>query len=360
MLSVALRVRLSPIFAVDVALVAPPGITILFGASGSGKTTVLRGIAGLTRPDGGRVVVGDAVVFDSAAGIDVPVERRRIGYVAQDLALFPHLTVADNAGYGLAHLDRMAREQRVGAILESFRIAHLRARRPRELSGGERQRVALARTLVTDPRALLLDEPLSALDHATATRIIEDLRAWNLERRLPVLYVTHAHREVYALGERVVVLDQGRVQTEGTPHEVLDAPTRHALATIAGFENVFDGVVVSSRRDWGTMQCRIGGADVEVPYSGAADGAPIRLAVRAGDILVAGEAPRALSARNVLPGRIESMRREGATIVTRVAAGPTFIVHLTPGACESLGLAEGGRVWLVIKTYSWRTLAGGR
>jgi molybdate transport system ATP-binding protein len=276
--------------------------------------------------------------------------------VAQQLALFPHLTVIDNVRYGLHGVDRRDRDSRADAIVDSLRIGHLRHRKPGDLSGGERQRTALARTLVTDPGALLLDEPLSALDYPTQTRIIEDLRTWNRQRRVPIVYVTHAHREVFTLGERVIVLERGRIQAEGTPHDVLDSPARHALATLAGFENVFDAVVVSSRRDQGTMTCRVDGLDVEVPFSGDAAGEAIRVAVRAGDILVAAEEPRALSARNVLAGRIASMQRQGAAIVARVAAGPGFDVHLTPAACESLGLEAGRDVWLVIKTFSWRVM----
>jgi molybdate transport system ATP-binding protein len=356
MLTVSLRTRFTRSFDLDVSFAAPAGITILFGPSGSGKTTVLRGIAGLLRPQHGRIAVGERTLFDAASRIDLPAARRRIGYVAQDLALFPHLSVLENVKYGIAHLDRAEAERRADAVLTSFGIADLRARKPGAISGGERQRTALARTLVTDPDALLLDEPLAALDYATQTRILDDLRVWNRARRIPIVYVTHAHREVFALGERVVALDHGRVRAEGTPHEVLDAPARHTLATQAGFENVFDGLVTSSRPEAGTMTCRIDGLDVEVPYSGADDGDAIRVAVRAGDILVAGEEPRALSARNILPGKLRSLRREGATCIARIAAGPEFEVHLTPAAVQTLALEEGTRVWLVIKTYSWRVV----
>jgi len=356
-LSATVNVRLSNEFTLDVRFEAPPGVTILFGESGSGKTTILRAISGLARPDRGRVAVGDTVLFDADAGIDVPVEGRNIAYVAQHLALFPHLTVVDNIEYGLTQLGRAERDRRVTAILESFRIAPLRHRKPAQLSGGEKQRVALARALVTDPRALLLDEPLSALDHATQTRIMDDLRAWNRERRRPVLYVTHSHREVFALGERVVVLENGRVQMQGTPHEVLDSPAHHRLATVAGFENVFDGTVITSRADLGTTMCRIDGVEVEVPYSGSVEGAPIKVAVRAGDILLATQEPCGLSARNLLSGCVQSLRREAGSVVARVSAGPGFDVRLTPGACESLGVERGRDVWLVIKTYSWRVVA---
>jgi molybdate transport system ATP-binding protein len=357
-LSVRLRKRLSPSFAVDVDFAVPPGITILFGASGSGKTTVLRGIAGLARPDAGRIAAGDTVLFDAAASVDVPVPRRGVGYVTQDLALFPHLTINDNIQYGLAHADRAVRLERARAIAHSFKVAHVLGRKPGEISGGEKQRVALARALVTDPRVLLLDEPLSALDYATQTRILEDLRSWNRDRAVPVLYVTHAHREVFALGERVIVLEEGTIHATGTPHDVLDAPGRHALATMAGFENIFDATVLTSRAEWGTMLCRLEGTttDVEVPHSTAQSSGALKLAIRAGDILVASEEPRGLSARNVLNGTIQDVRRNGAIVALRVNAGASFDVHVTPGASEALALAVGRQVWLVIKTYSWRVL----
>ena len=366
-LSASIRLRVSPSFAVDATFDVPPGITMLFGASGSGKTTLLRAIAGLRRPDAGRVAVGGSVLFDSAAGVDVPVRHRHIGYVAQRLALFPHLTVRGNVEYGLAAIESRERAARVDAALESFRIAHLRARRPGEISGGEQQRVALARAIVTDPAALLLDEPLTGLDYDIAHRIMEDFRAWNVRRQVPVVYVTHAHREVFALGDRVVALEDGKVRAVGVPHEVLNAPAEPALARIAGFENLFAAQVLSCSAESGTMTCRIGvtGPDVEVPYSEAAPGAGVGLAVHAGDILLAGEFPRALSARNIFQGTITSMRREGPAVVAGVSAGASggasggalFLVHLTPAACDALGLAIGRTVWLVIKTYSWKVQA---
>jgi molybdate transport system ATP-binding protein len=359
---VEIRKRLSARFAVDVAFTAPPGFTILFGASGSGKSTVLRCLAGLTRPDDGRIIVGDRTLFDGGSGVDIPVRQRRIGYVFQQLALFPHLTVEANIAYGLDRVPAADRQQRIRDVAESFRIAEILPRMPGQISGGERQRTALARTLVTDPSALLLDEPLSALDHAIQAQIMRDLRAWNDRRRIPVLYVTHSHREAYALGERVIVLEGGRVLASGSPHDVLDRPADRVLATLAGFENVFDATVMERRDRAGTMHCRLIGADVEleVPLTQGEIGAPIRVAIRAGDILVANREPSGLSARNVLPGRLVDLTAEGPTMIAQVDAGPgaRLIVHLTPGGVESLGLAAGGNVWLIIKTYSCRILAG--
>ncbi len=358
-LSVNLQKRLSANFALDVKFSVPPGITMLFGASGSGKTTLLRCIAGLIRPDSGQIKIGDQTLFDSDSRVDVPVRERKVGFLFQSLALFPHLSVAKNIEYGLNGLDRADAQKRTENILNSFRISGIRSHKPSEISGGERQRVALARALVTDPRVLMLDEPLSALDYPTQSQIIGDLRAWNAARHIPILYVTHSQREVFALGERVIGLENGKILSEGTPQGVLEAPAHESLAQLAGFENFFDATVVSISNDSGTMLCRLDGAEteVEVPLSRAEVGANIRIAIRAGDIIIAGEFPRALSARNVVPARIISLRREGATVIAEIDAGRNFEVHVTPVACESLGLKPDRQVWLVIKTHSWRLVA---
>ncbi len=355
----SIQKRLSARFSLDVSFSAPPGITMVFGASGAGKTTLLRCLAGLVRPDAGRIAVGDQVLFDSTIAQHVPPERRNVGYVFQQLALFPHLSVAHNLEYGLANVASGLRHARTRAIAESFRISHVLDRKPDAISGGERQRTALARSLVTDPSLLLLDEPLSALDHAAQTRIIEDLKSWNAAHGIPILYVTHAHREVFALGERVIVLEHGRVLAEGTPYDVMETPAHERLAQLAGFENFFDAQVGARRLEAGTMLCRLEATDtgLEVPLSGASSGARVRIAIRAGDIIIANQEPHGLSARNILLGRLISLTRDGATSVAEVDAGPRFVVRLTPGACESLGLAAGDRVWLIIKTHSCRIVS---
>ena len=353
-LTASIRSRLSPQFTLDTSLVAPPGITILFGASGSGKSTLLRAIAGLTTPDAGRIAVGDRVLFDTNAGVNLRPQQRHVGYVFQHLALFPHLSARRNLMYGLRGASKDEQHALVEDIARRFHIDSLLDRKPGALSGGERQRVALARALVTDPQILLLDEPLSALDHATQSCIIDDLRAWNTAHRIPVLYVTHAHREVFALGERVVVLNEGRILATGTPHEVINLPAHETIAQLAGFENVFPAVVVSRRPDRGVMQCALGESrtDLEVPLGVADVGASLRIAVRAGDILLATEAPRGLSARNQLPGTLLNLSTEGARVIATVLAGERFTVHLTTGAVETLGLHAGMSVWIVLKTHS--------
>jgi len=300
----------------------------------------------------------------------------------QDLALFPHLTVEQNIEYGLHRLPRADRRVRSTAMLQEFRIAHLRSQRPAQISGGERQRVALARALVTDPSVLLLDEPLAALDAPTKTKIIDDLRRWNQAHRIPILYVTHSREEVIALGERVLVIEQGRIVARGTPHEVLSTPQQESVAQLAGFENIFDATVESIHEDRGTMLCSVttseittgeittgretqssaiapkpgrnaaSGVVLETPLIRAEAGAQLRIGIRAGDTLLAIAEPVGLSARNVIPGRILSLHRRDMIIAAQVECGVEMEVHLTLAARDALKLEPGREVWLVIKTHS--------
>lgn len=343
-------------FNLEVTLQASPGFTILFGASGAGKTTLLDCIAGLTTPDTGRISIGDRALFDSPQKINVAVAQRHVGYVFQTLALFPHMTVDQNVAYGLAHLPHAERLRRITSILEAFRIAPLARRNAREISGGESQRTALARTLVTDPDVLLLDEPLAALDAATKSQIIDDLRAWNRTHRIPILYVTHSREEVFALGERVIMLDAGRIVAQGTPHEVMMAPMQETVAQLAGFENVFDATIEAVRPERGTMSCRIAGEGaplvLETPLVRGGVGAALRVGIRAGDILLATSPPVGLSARNVIPGRIQSLEQRDVIVSARVKCRVEMEVHLTIAARDSLQLSAGKEVWLVIKTHS--------
>ena len=341
-------------FLLDVDFDAPPGITILFGASGAGKTTLLECLAGLTQPDEGRIVIEELVLFDSESRANMPAWRRQIGYVFQELALFPHLTVEKNIQYGLQEIHRPKQQSRADSILEAFRIEQLRHRRPAEISGGERQRVALARALVRDPQLLLLDEPLAAMDAATKAHILDDLRAWNEAHRIPILYVTHSREEVFALGERVIVLENGRVAARGTPHEVINAPRQESVAQLVGFENIFDASVIAAHENRGTMTCGLerSSVELETPLLRAGIGSSLRVGIRAGDILLATEQPRGLSARNILPGKVISLTQHDVIVTAQIDCGVVMHVHLTLAARDSLQLANGREVWLVIKTHS--------
>jgi len=341
-------------FSLDVSLQIPAGITILFGPSGAGKSTLLDCIAGLLRPDSGRIAAGEEVLFDSQAGVNRRPQTRRIAYVFQTLALFPHMSAEENVAYGLADLTYEQRTTRVKEIMKAFRVYKLRARKPAEISGGERQRIALARSLVTQPRVLLLDEPLSGLDAELKSAIVDDLRAWNAERRIPILYVTHTREEVDALGERVIAMDHGRVIGAGTPFEVLEVPRHKRLAQAAGFENLLSGTVVDLREADGVMRVRLkeSHCEIEVPLGYAAAGDRVLVAIRAGDILLATSQPHDLSARNIIEGKIVAMELRGTLVRARVDCGVEFIVHVTPGAVRTLELSEGSHVWLVLKTHS--------
>jgi molybdate transport system ATP-binding protein len=349
-------------FVLDVALEIPPGITIVFGPSGAGKSTLLDCIAGLLKPDAGRIEINGDVLLDVERRIDVPPPKRKIAYVFQSLALFPHMTVEQNVAYGLAQMPPPQRTLRVNSILAAFRVEQLAHRKADEISGGERQRVALARSLATSPRVLLLDEPLTALDEGLKKSIMEDLQRWNTAQNIPILYVTHSRAEVDTLGDRVIALDQGKIISTGTPQEVLDAPRRSSLAQASGFENLFSGVVTELRETDGVMRVRLvrGACEIETPLGYAAAGTAIRLAIRAGDILLATERPYSLSARNVIAGKIISLEQRGTMFIAQVAADAdsavVFIVHLTLGAKRVLELEVNHTVWLVIKTHSCHVL----
>jgi molybdate transport system ATP-binding protein len=374
-LSVNLRKQFSrarDAFSLDLEFEAAPGFTILFGPSGAGKTSILDSVAGLITPDAGRIIVGDRVLFDTLTNINIPASKRKIGYVFQDLALFPHLTVLQNVEYGLAHLPHRQQHDLSATILEAFRISSLAQRKISGVSGGERQRVALARTLVTDPQVLLLDEPLTALDASTKAKIISDLRSWNEAHRIPILYVTHSRDEVFALGERVLALNAGRIVAQGTPHEVIEAPQQETIAQLAGFENIFDAIVESTNPDRGTMTCKIivekviaekqrSIVQLETPLVRVEVGAALRVGIRAGDILLAVLAPVGLSARNILAGTIVSLEQRDVIVSARVNCGVEMEgvemeVHLTLAARDTLELAPGKLVWLVIKTHSCRLM----
>lgn len=217
MLSVAIRKRLGDAkreaFDLEVSFTAGEGTTILFGHSGSGKTTTLRAIAGVVTPDAGRITLDDQIYFDAEAKINTPVQRRRVGFVFQDYALFPHLTAEENIAYGVK-AGKRERLERAREMLALFGIEHTRRRLPIEMSGGEQQRVALARALASDPAIVLLDEPLSAVDAATRARLLDEIDAAQCKSGIPFVYVTHNRAEAERIGRRVVIFNEGRIVEE--------------------------------------------------------------------------------------------------------------------------------------------------
>jgi molybdate transport system ATP-binding protein len=343
-------------FSLDAGFEAPPGVSVLFGPSGAGKSTVLAAVAGIRRPERGRVVLGNRVLLDTERGIDVPIRGRRVGLVFQQLALFEHLRVDENVGYGLGGVPRKERARRVGAMLERLGIGALGSRRPSQLSGGERQRVALARSLASEPDALLLDEPFSALDAATREALIADLRGALADRPVPVLLVTHDRAVAIALGSTLLALESGRIVAAGPPLAVLGAPRTLGVATLAGFENVFTGTVVELESARGTMCLQLGPTRVHVPLGGESPGGEVQVAISARDILLAAERPGSTSARNVLRGTIRRLEERDAATFVEVDCGVPIVAVVTREASEELALERGAGVWVAFKAHACHLL----
>jgi molybdate transport system ATP-binding protein len=327
-------------------------VTAILGPSGSGKTSLLEAVAGLRRRARGRIALDGEPFLDDARRVDLPPERRRVGYVPQDAGLFPHLTALGNVRFG-ARGD----EARVSSAIETLAIRPLLGRFPASLSGGERQRVALARALATDPRVLLLDEPLASLDVELKERILPYLMRVREEWRVPMLYVTHNVGEALTLADQALVLKEGVVEASGAPRDILSSPALAREAS-SGIENLFGVRVLSHDGEAGVTRLQIeGGPAVSVPFSPSRIvGSDATVAIRAEDVLVAVVPIRGLSARNVYEGRVARIDRAGADVLLRVelVAGPAWLARLTPAAMRDLGLTEGTRVWIAVKSHSAR------
>ena len=327
-----------------------PVVTVLFGASGAGKTTVLRCLAGLERPDEGAICFGGEVWSVAAPAVFVPPRKRRVGFVPQEYALFPHLSVRRNIAYGLAS-PALSDTERRGRVAETIRwlgLEGLEERLPAELSGGQQQRVALARAVVTRPRLLLLDEPLSALDAPTRGRLRGELGPLLRQLRIPTLLVTHDRAEALELGDELLVMDAGRLVQRGSVREVFSRPLNLAVAGVVGVETVQPGRVLASTDGLVTVAV----ADRKL-VALAPDLPPgsteVYVCVRAEDvILVKGEAGHS-SPRNALPAVVRTLTREGPMVRIELDCGFPLAALLTKQACEELALAPGEPVLALIK-----------
>jgi molybdate transport system ATP-binding protein len=329
------------------------GVTAVMGASGSGKTSLLEVVAGLRRGARGRLVVAGEVLLDSQTRRGLAPERRRVGYVPQDAGLFPHLTALGNVRFGAR-----GEAGRVEQAIDTLEIRGCLARFPSSLSGGERQRVALARALATEPRLLLLDEPLASLDRGLRERILPYLVRIRDDWRVPILYVTHNVGEALALADEVLLLAEGRVEAQGPPLALLASPTL-AREAEAGIENLWPATVVAHHSAGGiTAMETTAGVPVAVTLvPDRAVGSRVTLAVRAEDILVSTAPLRDASARNLYEARLLSLERTGPDVTVRCAlAGGTLLARVTPQAVEALHLAAGAQVFLAIKSHSVRVI----
>ena len=349
---VRLRLRLPRQgFTLDVDLSLPAtGITVLYGASGSGKTTLLRCVAGLERAQQGLVRIGNEVWQDDARGVFVPTWRRSLGYVFQEASLFEHLPVHANLQFGLKRT--RAPTAALHAAIELLGIAHLLARMPAQLSGGERQRVAVARALATQPRLLLLDEPLAALDITRKQEILPWLERLRDELQTPMLYVTHSADELARLADHLVVLDQGSVRSEGAAGEALSSLERPVLQ---GDEV---GVVLPGRvteRDARWHLCRVSfeGGSLWLRDSGLPLGRAVRLRVLARDVSLLTEAPLGTSIQNYLPCVIEATAADlhPSQVLVRARVGASVLLaRVTARALDALALQPGHSAWLQLKS----------
>ncbi|MBR0652762.1 molybdenum ABC transporter ATP-binding protein [Roseomonas terrae] len=342
-------------FALDVAFDAPEtGVTALFGPSGCGKTSVLAAVAGLLRPQEGRIAIGGDVVLDTARRIALAPERRRCAVVFQDARLFPHLSVETNLRYGLRRAPRSAEGPGFDEVVALLGIAHLLGRRPAGLSGGERQRVALGRALLARPRLLLMDEPLAALDAARRAEVLPFLARLRDVARLPILYVTHALDEVDALADHLVLMDRGRVLADG-PVAALAARTDLPLAARRDAGVLLDCTVGEAPADALTRLDFPGGALLTILRPGP-PGTRLRVRVRARDVAVAVSEPQGLSTRNVLRGTLTDIQPagEGQEVFVRLAIGPSeLLARITRDSVQRLQLHTGMVVWALVKAVTF-------
>jgi molybdate transport system ATP-binding protein len=339
-------------FRLELSLVVEPGRPLaLVGPSGAGKTSVLRALAGLMRPERGSVRCGNAVWLDTANGIDLPPERRRCGYVFQDFALFDGMSVRRNVAYGLTHLPRSERGPAAGRLLERFGVSALAEARPAELSGGERQRVALARALGPRPTALLLDEPLSALDASTRSDATHSVRELIEEAAVPTFLVTHDFGEAITLADEVAVLEAGRIVQRGRPEELAAEPVSGFVAGLTG-SVVLRGV--ARRRPDGLSDVMIDGGGAVISTDGAIDG-PVCAAVHPWEIAIepAGASEHG-SQRNRLRGTVRSVARIGNRVRVGLETPQPLVAEITPQAREQLGLVAGVDVVAVWKAAATR------
>ena len=327
----------------------PPGITVLFGPSGSGKTTILRALAGLERSANCAIHFGDETWADDKTGVFISPQRRRIGFLFQDYALFSHYNVAQNIRYGLGGLSSGQQRIRVSKLLERFQLQDLAERYPDQLSGGQKQRVALARTLAPQPRLLLLDEPLSALDGPTREELRSELRNFLSSLDIPVLLVTHDRMEALALGDQVAIVHEGRIVQHAAIEEVFRRPLTPAIAKIVAVETVQRGRVL--RADEDLVAVAVGGTRLIAASSDFPKAVTeVFVCIRAENVLLLkGIETVSASARNQLPGTVKALIHEGPIWRIELDCGFSLTAVLTGQACEELALQENDRVLAMIK-----------
>jgi molybdate transport system ATP-binding protein len=357
MLNVTVAMRRGT-FALAVSFSAPtPGIVAIFGRSGCGKTTLIDILAGLLEPDAGDIRLDGLVLLDSARRYSMPAQRRRMGYVFQDARLFPHLDVRGNLRYGEKRAPARPHAISFDEVTALLGLAPLLARRPYTLSGGERQRVALGRALLSQPRLLLLDEPLASLDASRRDEVLPYLEALRDRLSIPMIYVSHQFDEVLRLANHVVLLESGSVVAQGSIDEVSLRPELRAIVGTEAVGAVLEGVIVQVDTTSGLAELQLGNGTLRLSAPDARVGSRARVQLLARDLILATEPARGLSVRNSIAGVVRDIRAEEheAKLVTVDIGGACVLSRVTREAVESLQLRAGCPVWVLVKAVSMRS-----
>ena len=333
-------------FTLDLEFSATHGVTVLFGPSGAGKTLVLDAVAGFVKPDEGRILLDDDILYDAAAGVCLAPQKRNCGYVFQNYALFPHMTLRGNLEFAAERRPRLERHRRVAEMLEKFRLTEAAGRRPHEVSGGQRQRCSIARALIGEPKLLLLDEPATGLDAPLRTEFYEALRRVKEDFRTPMLLVTHDLAECFELAEEMLILHQGRIVQKGTPRFILDEPANLEVARLLGAFNLWDAEIRALDPGRRTSRLRLGECELEGPYfPGHLKGDRVTLCIRPEQLVAA--ARGAQPGTNQIPARLARVveRPHGLRLeFTSSALSGLVRVNVSRGDYERL---KDTREWVV-------------
>ncbi|MDE1992259.1 MAG: molybdenum ABC transporter ATP-binding protein [Rhizobiaceae bacterium] len=355
-LTVDIRHRLGA-FSLKAAFTSDGGVTALFGRSGSGKTSMIRIIAGLIRPDQGRVELDGTVLADTDRGIFVPRHRRRFGYVFQEARLFPHLSVRQNLNYGRWFAPKTERGESLDRVVAMLGIEALLDRRPGKLSGGEKQRVAIGRALLSSPHLLLMDEPLAALDEARKAEILPYLERLRDETNVPIIYVSHSIAEVARLASRVVVMRDGEIEATGSAVEIFSQLSGPQASDRREAGALIEGRVERIDHDHRLTVVALKAATLFVPGEIAAIGKTVRVHIPARDVMLATTRPEGLSALNILEGHVLGLGAAGDGMVDVMVdcGGDTVLARITQFSCTRLGLQTGLPAYAIVKTVALET-----
>lgn len=351
MLEVAIHKMLGD-FVIDARFVSrASGVTALFGKSGAGKTSVINMVAGLVRPDNGRIAVAGRTLFDSTSAIDLPPEKRRIGYIFQDGRLFPHLSVRSNLTYGMHLTPKGQRYVTLDQVVALLGIEHLLNRRPAKLSGGEKQRVAIGRALLTSPSLLLMDEPLASLDSARKSEVLPFIARLSRELSVPILYVSHSLNEIINLADTIVIINAGQVVAAGKLEDITSRIDLQDIIGTSGYGNIIN-TVIQKHQD-GLTRLKFAGGALSVLRLNMPEGAPIRVRIQAANVAVAVERPQATSIQNIFKGTIEEIvARDGRLVDISINIGCRLLARITQRALIDLNLKPGKSVYALIKSVS--------